>query len=248
MDPKSPAEAKFLMIDSYNISNTKNTINVSLSWCPAKSDVPVKRYKISWALHIMDKAIDSVLIKHAFVSGTHQSFKIPHLRINANYFIFIQAISLYGNRKLKSNITCLGDTGNLNTSLPLIINNDNNRKCMTIKPSESSKVQLKDIENMIDRDFIETVRITYHMSSRNHENLIVSVDNIRSGTHLEICSSDMCPLKSILIFPEKKRYNFAEMRFNKEYLLKMYNDQHVYFKNFTTPLKQQLLTYNLTNV
>lgn len=69
MDPKSPAEAKFLMIDSYNISNTRNTINVTLSWCPAKSDVPVKRYKISWALHIMDKAIDSVLLKHGFVSG-----------------------------------------------------------------------------------------------------------------------------------------------------------------------------------
>lgn len=69
-DPKIPAQAKFLTIDSYNL-NTKNTINVTLNWCPPKSDVPVKRYKISWALHIMDKALDkdSVLVRHAFVSG-----------------------------------------------------------------------------------------------------------------------------------------------------------------------------------
>lgn len=85
MDPKSPAEAKFLMIDSYNISNTKNTINVTLSWCAAKSDVPVKRYKISWALHIMDKAIDSVLIKHAFVSGVSTWFCF--LEVNVYNFI-----------------------------------------------------------------------------------------------------------------------------------------------------------------
>lgn len=132
----------------------------------------------------------------------HQSFKIPHLRINANYFIFIQAISLYGNKKLKSNITCLGDTGNLNTSLPLLMNNTNNYKCMSTKSSGSSAVQLKDMENMIDSDFIDAVGITYHISTKNYKSLIVSVDNIKGGTHLEICTSDMCPLKSILIFPE----------------------------------------------
>lgn len=132
----------------------------------------------------------------------HQSFKIPHLRINANYFIFIQAISLYGNKKLKSNITRLGETGNLNTSIPLQLNNTNYHKCLNFRPIESTTVQLKDMENMIDSEFIDTIRISYHVSSKNPKSLIVSVDNIRSGSHLEICSSFICPLKSIMIFSE----------------------------------------------
>ncbi|KAL5284502.1 KAL1 family protein [Megaselia abdita] len=247
MDPKMPAEAKFLMIDSYDLSNTKNTINVTLSWCQAKSDVPVKRYKISWALHIMDKRIDSVLLKHVFVSGGHQSVKIPNLRINSQYFIFMQAISIYGNKKLKSNFTYLEGGGNFKTFLPIIINNTNSHKCMNMRSNGSFGVQPKDMENMIDAEFIDTIQISYHISTKNFNNLIVTVDNVGSGTHLEICKPNMCPWKSILIFPEKKRYTFTEMDFNQKYFLKIYmNQREPYMKNFTTPLKQQLLTDNST--
>ncbi|KAH8312692.1 hypothetical protein KR044_012224 [Drosophila immigrans] len=98
-DPKPPKAPNDLKIVGKHYDG-RNYMSVKLVWCPSKSNLPVEKYKISWALYVRTE--DGSLVKdEAYVKDTHQ-FEIKKLLANSSYYIQVQAMSISGSRRLKS--------------------------------------------------------------------------------------------------------------------------------------------------
>ncbi|XP_062123159.1 LOW QUALITY PROTEIN: anosmin-1 [Drosophila sulfurigaster albostrigata] len=97
--PKPPKAPNDLKIVGKHYDG-RNYMSVKLIWCPSKSNLPVEKYKITWALYVRTE--DGSLVEdEAYVKDTHQ-FEIKKLQANSSYYIQVQAMSISGSRRLKS--------------------------------------------------------------------------------------------------------------------------------------------------
>ncbi|KAL7727787.1 hypothetical protein ACLKA6_019729 [Drosophila palustris] len=98
-NPKPPKPPSDLKIISKQYDG-RHFVSVKLIWCPSKSNLPVEKYKIFWSLYV--KSDEGSLIRfEAYVKDTHQ-FEIKKLLPNSSYYIQVQAMSISGSRRLKS--------------------------------------------------------------------------------------------------------------------------------------------------
>lgn len=94
--PKAPNDLKIIS----NQYDGRHYVSVKVIWCPSKSNLPVEKYKIIWSLYVSSD--EGSLIRHeAYVKDTHQ-FEIKKLLPNSSYYIQVQAMSISGSRRLKS--------------------------------------------------------------------------------------------------------------------------------------------------
>jgi hypothetical protein len=63
--------------------------------------MPLQKYKISWSLYIKD-VNESLLKETAVVLEPKRNYEIRDLLPHSMYYLQIQAISLYGDKRLKS--------------------------------------------------------------------------------------------------------------------------------------------------
>ncbi|XP_046805061.1 anosmin-1 [Lucilia cuprina] len=94
--PKAPADLK--VVSSH--SNGKH-VNIKIVWCASKSNLPIEKYKIIWSLYVNNVRDESLISNEAFVKDRHQ-FEIPNLLPDSSYYIQVQAMSINGKRRLKS--------------------------------------------------------------------------------------------------------------------------------------------------
>ncbi|XP_030767547.1 anosmin-1 isoform X1 [Sitophilus oryzae] len=102
VSPKPPK--KPLDIAVSRLYKTKNgSINAELKWKEPPSDLPVQKYKLFWSIRLHGiKALDSVFVRHQFVSKEQKTFLLKNLSANSEYFLQLQAISQFGKQRLKS--------------------------------------------------------------------------------------------------------------------------------------------------
>ncbi|EDV93042.1 anosmin-1 [Drosophila grimshawi] len=98
-NPKPPKAPNDLKIVSKHYDG-RRYMSLKLIWCPSKSNLPVEKYKIIWSLYVISKE-GSLITHEAYVKDTHQ-FDIKKLLPNSSYYIQVQAMSISGSRRLKS--------------------------------------------------------------------------------------------------------------------------------------------------
>ncbi|XP_065371363.1 anosmin-1 isoform X2 [Calliphora vicina] len=94
--PKAPADLK--IVSSH--FDGKH-VNIKIVWCASKSNLPIEKYKIIWSLYVNNVRDESLISNEAFVKERHQ-FEIPNLLPDSSYYIQVQAMSINGKRRLKS--------------------------------------------------------------------------------------------------------------------------------------------------
>ncbi|XP_030369578.1 anosmin-1 [Scaptodrosophila lebanonensis] len=93
--PKAPNDLKII-----NKQYDGRYMSVKLIWCPSKSNLPVEKYKIIWSLYVSAREA-SLITQEAYVKDAHQ-FEIRKLLPDSSYYIQVQAMSINGSRRLKS--------------------------------------------------------------------------------------------------------------------------------------------------
>ncbi|XP_050069532.1 anosmin-1 [Anopheles maculipalpis] len=105
--PKPPQPPKRLTVISLDL-NENRTYTCRVSWDLPRSDLPVEKYKLSWSLFLnftsnRSKTDNSSLFKEmATISAPTRRYDIHGLLPERYYYLQIQAISVYGKRRLKS--------------------------------------------------------------------------------------------------------------------------------------------------
>uniref|UniRef100_A0A182LRG8 Anosmin n=1 Tax=Anopheles culicifacies TaxID=139723 RepID=A0A182LRG8_9DIPT len=105
--PNPPQPPKSLTVGSLDL-NENRTYTCRVSWSLPRSDLPVEKYKLSWSLYLnftsnRSKTDNSSLFKEmATISAPTRHYDIPGLLPDRYYYLQIQAISVYGKRRLKS--------------------------------------------------------------------------------------------------------------------------------------------------
>uniref|UniRef100_A0A182NKX1 Anosmin n=1 Tax=Anopheles dirus TaxID=7168 RepID=A0A182NKX1_9DIPT len=121
--PNPPQPPKNLTYGPLEL-NDNRTYNCRVTWSLPRSDLPVEKYKLSWSLYLnmtsnRSKTDNSSLFKEmATISAPTRHYDIQGLLPNRFYYLQIQAISVYGKRRLKSaashqliNTTATGSSG-----------------------------------------------------------------------------------------------------------------------------------------
>ncbi|XP_064549721.1 anosmin-1 [Drosophila montana] len=103
-NPKPPKAPNDVRVTSKHYDG-RRYMSVKVVWCPSKSNLPVEKYKITWSLYV-SSADQQIYTLYAYVRDTHQ-FEIKKLRPNSSYYIQVQAMSIIGLRRLKSEQTAL---------------------------------------------------------------------------------------------------------------------------------------------
>ncbi|XP_017860707.1 PREDICTED: anosmin-1 [Drosophila arizonae] len=111
-NPKPPKAPAAMKITSQQYDG-RRYMSVKLVWCPSRSNLPVEKYKIIWSLYVSSKE-GSLITHEAYVKDTHQ-FEIKKLQPNSSYYIQVQAMSISGSQRLKSEKKSLLH----NTTLPM---------------------------------------------------------------------------------------------------------------------------------
>ncbi|XP_053670150.1 anosmin-1 [Anopheles nili] len=105
--PNPPHPPRSLTVGSLEL-NENRTYNCRVTWSLARSDLPVEKYKLSWSLYLnftsnRSKTDNSSLFKEmATITAPARHYDIQGLLPNRYYYLQIQAISVYGKRRLKS--------------------------------------------------------------------------------------------------------------------------------------------------
>lgn len=118
-DPKPPKPPNDLKIIAKQYDG-RGYLSVKLMWCPSKSNLPVEKYKIFWSRYVNSKegSIDTDIVYVKDVSGDQAALnlvslcrfssaqtnqvELKKLLPNASYYIQVQAMSISGSRRLKS--------------------------------------------------------------------------------------------------------------------------------------------------
>ncbi|XP_018787230.1 PREDICTED: anosmin-1 [Bactrocera latifrons] len=93
--PKSPADVQVVSA----LFNGHHYV-VKIAWCPSKSNLPIEKYKVIWSLYVRNND-ESVITNETYVKDAHY-FEIKELLPESSYYIQVQAISINGSRRLKS--------------------------------------------------------------------------------------------------------------------------------------------------
>uniref|UniRef100_A0A182PMZ5 Anosmin n=1 Tax=Anopheles epiroticus TaxID=199890 RepID=A0A182PMZ5_9DIPT len=135
--PNPPQPPKSLTLGPLELSENR-TYTCRVSWSLPRSDLPVEKYKLSWSLYLnftsnRSKTDNSSLFKEmATISAPTRHYDIQGLLPNRYYYLQIQAISVYGKRRLKSaanhllvNTSISTVTGQQDGLTPTSVNLDN---------------------------------------------------------------------------------------------------------------------------
>ncbi|XP_058981349.1 anosmin-1-like [Musca domestica] len=93
--PKPPADLKVV---SSHYDGQRVTIKIV--WCASKSNLPIEKYKIIWSLYV-NTFHESFVSNEAYVKDRHQ-YEITKLIPDSSYYIQVQALSINGRKRLKS--------------------------------------------------------------------------------------------------------------------------------------------------
>lgn len=98
--PKPPRDLEFgpMHHDSHSSGQLLSTI---ISWTPPArtQSIPVDKYKIFWSRQLPGS---SVAMQHATVAEPHRYFELRHLQPESTYHVQVQAISVFGQKRLRS--------------------------------------------------------------------------------------------------------------------------------------------------
>ncbi|KAH8417669.1 hypothetical protein KR222_004008, partial [Zaprionus bogoriensis] len=98
-NPKPPKPPNDLKIVAKQYDG-RRYLSVRLIWCPSKSNLPVERYKIIWSRYVSSRE-GSIDTDEIYVKDTNQ-VELKRLLPNSSYYIQVQAMSISGSRRLKS--------------------------------------------------------------------------------------------------------------------------------------------------
>lgn len=101
-EPKSPREPRNLSLSGARVHSDDGKLRILLKWKQPPSDVPIMFYKLYWSRLIRGPTNDSILVNHRSVPKDKNCYEIKNLEIGCQYFLQVQAVSLYGGRKLAS--------------------------------------------------------------------------------------------------------------------------------------------------
>jgi hypothetical protein len=99
-EPNPPKPPRNVTLDPFRLG-ANNTLTQKIYWQLPKSDIPVQKYRISWSLYI-NGINESLLKETAVVAEPKRHYEIRDLLPNSMYYLQIQAISLFGYKRLKS--------------------------------------------------------------------------------------------------------------------------------------------------
>ncbi|XP_063994656.1 anosmin-1 isoform X2 [Diachasmimorpha longicaudata] len=100
--PKNPREPRNLSLSGARVQPANGNLRILLRWRQPSSDVPIMFYKLFWSRFIRGPPNDSILVHHQSVPKEKNCYEIKNLEIGFQYFLQVQAISLYGDRRLAS--------------------------------------------------------------------------------------------------------------------------------------------------
>ncbi|XP_055376228.1 anosmin-1 isoform X2 [Condylostylus longicornis] len=217
-DPRPPKAPK-----SFKITLPKllpnNSIYAKVTWLPNKSDIPIEKYHISWALYIKAEN-NSLLLNDAFVKEPIHSYEFWNLHPNSMYYIQVQAIAVHGKRRPKSPKSSIFYNTTIETSNSLdhinseLSNNQYyNRTNHYVQQSSASS----SINSNIGTYSINSTG--YNIIGKS-KNTFYSENNFHSNSHMKQ------PIITIKFLPNKKygllvRAVFSKDTNNEKYLLEL---------------------------
>ncbi|XP_034937781.1 anosmin-1 [Chelonus insularis] len=101
-EPKNPREPRNLSLSGARVQPADGKLRILLRWKQPSSDIPIMFYKLFWSQLIRGPTNESILIYHRSISKDKSCFEIKNLEIGVQYFLQVQAVSVYGGRHLAS--------------------------------------------------------------------------------------------------------------------------------------------------
>uniref|UniRef100_U5EUX2 Putative adhesion-type protein n=1 Tax=Corethrella appendiculata TaxID=1370023 RepID=U5EUX2_9DIPT len=250
--PKPPRAPNDLVLGPL-LLNKNSTYDQEISWKLPKSDMPVEKYRIHWSLFLKSNqstenstnnnlSINSLYKETATVSEPKRNYVIHGLLPNSFYYIQIEAISLFGKQRLKSeakseiiNITMQENSISFKniTSLDNLLlmnqqfNNNNNNNISNISNISNNrhiKIGLKNISvhkpNNVSLSYSYAKNGLIMTMSWNH----TTYNNRKFRYRLHLCKGGHeCLAKNSMdisnqdIITRKKFYNFPNLKFSTKY-------------------------------
>ncbi|XP_018367950.1 PREDICTED: anosmin-1 [Trachymyrmex cornetzi] len=99
-EPRNPKEPQNLTLSNARLIGGKLRIN--LRWIKPTSDVPISFYKIFWSRFIHGPTNDSILVYHKTILKDKTCYELKNLELKCQYFLQVQAVAMYGGRRLTS--------------------------------------------------------------------------------------------------------------------------------------------------
>uniref|UniRef100_A0A8C6XGW8 Anosmin-1 n=1 Tax=Naja naja TaxID=35670 RepID=A0A8C6XGW8_NAJNA len=102
-DPSDPPAPSNLRIANSTV-NSDGSINIRIIWdVPEEPDIPVHHYKIFWSWTVSSKSLVPAKKKRRKTTDGSQNYVIlEHLQPNSNYMVELQAVTYWGQIRLKS--------------------------------------------------------------------------------------------------------------------------------------------------
>ncbi|CAK9797747.1 ANOS1 [Anthophora plagiata] len=99
-EPRNPKEPQNLTLSNARLVDGQ--LRITLRWIKPSSDVPITFYKVFWSRLVHGPTNDSILVYHRTVLKDKACYELKNLEPNCQYFLQVQAVALYGNRRLTS--------------------------------------------------------------------------------------------------------------------------------------------------
>ncbi|XP_071857265.1 anosmin-1 Kallmann syndrome 1 isoform X1 [Bombus fervidus] len=99
-DPRNPKEPQNLTLSDARLVDGK--LRITLRWSKPASDVPITFYKVFWSRLVHGPTNDSILVYHRTVLKDKTCYELKNLELRCQYFLQVQAVALYGGRRLLS--------------------------------------------------------------------------------------------------------------------------------------------------
>ncbi|XP_055907118.1 anosmin-1 isoform X2 [Eupeodes corollae] len=214
-DPKPPKSPPDLQVLSSRIL-PNGLMSLRVAWCPAKSDLPIEKYRVIWALYVRSND-DSLIANETFVKDATQ-FEITRLLVDSCYYIQVQAITISGRRRLKSEKVSLL----FNTTMPLVQNGK--LQCSNHK---SSKETITAANNMLEDPTSHIKNSSkYDVKFRPSKKfgMIVQISGFhphQKGRLIEICAGEFnCENREYGAIRPKDYIEYGKLKFNTTYTIR----------------------------
>lgn len=89
----------------HNDRQNASLLSATLTWTQQKTQsIPIDKYKIFWSRHLPG-VINSISMQQATVLEPQRHFELRHLVPDSTYYIQVQSISVFGQKRLRSKKT-----------------------------------------------------------------------------------------------------------------------------------------------
>ncbi|XP_037953676.1 anosmin-1 isoform X2 [Teleopsis dalmanni] len=224
--PKAPADVKVVAARL-----EKNYYTARVIWCPSKSNLPVEKYKVMWSLYIKSNTSgqsQSLISSEADVKDALH-YELTNLLPESSYYIQVQAMSISGKRRLKSekfsflyNTTIAAHNGhnslkcghNQQPFRQKYLNNSNANEL----PYNNSMQRAKFMDNGVQSSYEVRYRLNRKLG------MIVQISGFHSHKEkiYELCSKDTnCDQREYNAIRAKNSLEFSKLKYNTTYVLKI---------------------------